>query len=211
MFFFIQGDSGSPLICNKKLTGIVSFGPAKDCGQDNRHPGVYTNVGFFKNWIEKLLSRHKQSKIVDFHPEFVHPKILKDKNEEPNSQPMKEEINFKHDPKSYQVVHSTKTDKKIKSKSMKDEVNFDFHKKSKLIPKNQLNNDTKKKSYDSISNEVNFNFHKKRLGRIHPTEYPPNNTANSFTYYYSSNNYFQSQMIYLQALCTLLLCLIPQR
>ena len=151
--FFIQGDSGSPLLCNKKLSGIVSFGPAKNCGQDHRYPGVYTNVGFFKNWIEKTLS---------------HLKLLT---------------------------------------SMKDEVNFDFHKISKReLPKNQPNNDFKKKSSDSIKNQVNFNFH--RHMRIHPPSTPPpNSTATSYMYF-RRNNYFLSQMIYLQAFCILLLCLI---
>ena len=153
--FFIQGDSGSPLLCNKKLSGIVSFGPAKNCGQDHRYPGVYTNVGFFKNWIEKTLS---------------HLKLLT---------------------------------------SMKDEVNFDFHKISKReLPKNQPdNNDFKKKSSDSMTNQVNFNFH--RHERIHPpTTPPPNSSAISYMYF-SRNNYFLSQMIYLQAFYILLLCLIP--
>ena len=153
--FFIQGDSGSPLLCNKKLSGIVSFGPAKNCGQDHRYPGVYTNVVFFKNWIEKTLS---------------HLKLLT---------------------------------------SMKDEVNFDFHKISKReLPKNQPdNNDFKKKSSDSMTNQVNFNFH--RHERIHPpTTPPPNSSATSYMYF-SSNNYFLSQMIYLQAFYILLLCLIP--
>ena len=64
--FLIQGDSGSPLVCNKKLTGIVSFGPAKDCGKDNKHPGVYTNVGFFKKWIEKCTRKADWNLVSDY-------------------------------------------------------------------------------------------------------------------------------------------------
>ena len=124
---------------------------------------------------------------------------------------MKGKINFNHHKSSQVTDSTTETNKKIKSKSMKDEVNFNFHKKSKLIPKSQQNNTEKKSSDSIITNEVNFNFHKyPRVAKIHPTEFPPNNTAISYRYY--SSNYFQSQMIYLQAFCsTLLLCLIPQR
>uniref|UniRef100_A0A8D2J2H6 Peptidase S1 domain-containing protein n=1 Tax=Varanus komodoensis TaxID=61221 RepID=A0A8D2J2H6_VARKO len=51
-FFFIQNDSGGPLICDDEQRGIVSFGMT--CG-DRRYPGVYTALTkFHLNWIEEL-------------------------------------------------------------------------------------------------------------------------------------------------------------
>ncbi|XP_065366760.1 serine protease 53-like [Calliphora vicina] len=44
-----QYDSGGPLMTNNKLVGIVSW--AIGCARPE-YPGVYTNVVYFKNWIE---------------------------------------------------------------------------------------------------------------------------------------------------------------
>ncbi|XP_053123740.1 bradykinin-releasing enzyme KR-E-1-like [Hemicordylus capensis] len=49
-----KGDSGGPLICNGKLQGIVSFG--NDPCTDPSHPGVYTNICKFLDWIETVLA-----------------------------------------------------------------------------------------------------------------------------------------------------------
>ncbi|XP_054087057.1 trypsin-3-like [Zeugodacus cucurbitae] len=45
-----SGDSGGPLICDEKVTGIVSFGYG--CGEPG-HPGYYTNVTSYIDWIRK--------------------------------------------------------------------------------------------------------------------------------------------------------------
>ncbi|XP_072920043.1 granzyme A-like [Hemitrygon akajei] len=49
-----RGDSGGPLICNKQLRGIVSFGYKKTCGLPEK-PGVYTRITKkYIQWIQKL-------------------------------------------------------------------------------------------------------------------------------------------------------------
>ncbi|XP_054087056.1 anionic trypsin-2-like isoform X2 [Zeugodacus cucurbitae] len=45
-----SGDSGGPLICDEKVTGIVSFGYG--CGEPG-YPGYYTNVTSYIDWIRK--------------------------------------------------------------------------------------------------------------------------------------------------------------
>ncbi|NXD43451.1 OVCH2 protein, partial [Copsychus sechellarum] len=54
------GDSGGPLVCPSEdnsgsytLHGITSWGLG--CGRKN-YPGVYTNVGFFVDWIKKNIN-----------------------------------------------------------------------------------------------------------------------------------------------------------
>lgn len=44
-----NGDSGGPLIVDKRLVGIVSFG--QDCGSQ-KYPGVYTDVSHYRTWIK---------------------------------------------------------------------------------------------------------------------------------------------------------------
>ena len=45
-------DSGGPLTCNGKLTGVVSFG----IGCTNASfPGVYTNIQHYIEWIESTM------------------------------------------------------------------------------------------------------------------------------------------------------------
>ena len=38
-------------MCGKKITGLVSWG-VDTCG--SHMPGVYVNVAFFRNWIDKV-------------------------------------------------------------------------------------------------------------------------------------------------------------
>lgn len=51
-FFFLQGDSGGPLVevngNHRVLHGIVSWGYS--CALAS-HPGVYTRVSRYNNWI----------------------------------------------------------------------------------------------------------------------------------------------------------------
>ena len=54
-----QGDSGGPIICNQgKLTGIVSQG-TQICGQNVEIAGIYTNIGFYRKWINSKIKKRK--------------------------------------------------------------------------------------------------------------------------------------------------------
>lgn len=54
MVYFYQGDSGSGLICDKNLTGIVSFG--RGCFRKDVFPGVYTDVSSYSEFIDKAVT-----------------------------------------------------------------------------------------------------------------------------------------------------------
>ncbi|NXV77691.1 GRAA protein, partial [Atlantisia rogersi] len=52
-----KGDSGGPLICGKRYSGIVSFG--KRCGTRPMVPGVYTRLTKnYIDWIKEVISCH---------------------------------------------------------------------------------------------------------------------------------------------------------
>uniref|UniRef100_A0A8C3JJ84 Peptidase S1 domain-containing protein n=1 Tax=Calidris pygmaea TaxID=425635 RepID=A0A8C3JJ84_9CHAR len=51
-----DGDSGGPLICADRYSGIVSFGKGKRCGRRDM-PGVYTRLTEkYIDWIKKIIS-----------------------------------------------------------------------------------------------------------------------------------------------------------
>ncbi|XP_040399418.1 kallikrein-15-like isoform X2 [Cygnus olor] len=51
-----QGDSGSPLVCEGQLRGIVSWGPS--ICSDPQRPGVYVNVCRYIPWIRSVLRQN---------------------------------------------------------------------------------------------------------------------------------------------------------
>ncbi|XP_037095272.1 granzyme B-like isoform X6 [Syngnathus acus] len=51
---FCWGDSGGPLICKKKLEGIVAYADPQNCSNP-RYPHVFTKVHSFLPWIEKVM------------------------------------------------------------------------------------------------------------------------------------------------------------
>lgn len=50
--YILTGDSGGPMSAQGIQIGIVSWGVY--CGHRN-YPGVYTNVTFFRDWIDSVL------------------------------------------------------------------------------------------------------------------------------------------------------------
>jgi len=60
------GDSGSPVMGNKKVVGIVSWGSGL-CGGDNK-PSVYTNVPYFSKWMNTTICT--QSIETENRPKF---------------------------------------------------------------------------------------------------------------------------------------------
>lgn len=54
-FVACVGDSGGPLTQNGQLIGVVSWGPG--CAQPYT-AGVYANVLYLKNWIQKKIAEN---------------------------------------------------------------------------------------------------------------------------------------------------------
>ncbi|CAG2202088.1 unnamed protein product [Mytilus edulis] len=53
-------DSGGPLVCSKKLVGVLSFGAITIC--DGRVPSVHIRVSAYTDWIEeKLKNKNKKN------------------------------------------------------------------------------------------------------------------------------------------------------
>lgn len=47
-----SGDSGGPLVASNRLVGIVSWG----IGCARKHPGIYADVAFYRDWIKKVVN-----------------------------------------------------------------------------------------------------------------------------------------------------------
>ncbi|XP_033250036.1 trypsin eta-like isoform X1 [Drosophila miranda] len=54
---FCTGDAGGSLVCQGKLAGIISWGVK--CS-DPYHPGIYTNVLYYDQWINESLANPTQ-------------------------------------------------------------------------------------------------------------------------------------------------------
>uniref|UniRef100_A0A670JK26 Peptidase S1 domain-containing protein n=1 Tax=Podarcis muralis TaxID=64176 RepID=A0A670JK26_PODMU len=52
----LQGDSGSPLICNGVLHGLVSSGAVKCASKKN--PAVFMEICKFRKWIEETMAEN---------------------------------------------------------------------------------------------------------------------------------------------------------
>ena len=50
-----EGDAGGPLVCNKELQGITSWGYG--CAE-RAHPGVYTQVCKLIDWIHEIMATY---------------------------------------------------------------------------------------------------------------------------------------------------------
>lgn len=46
-----RGDSGSPLVCDNYLHGVVSW--IDTCGKEN-FPSAFTDIAYYRDWISKV-------------------------------------------------------------------------------------------------------------------------------------------------------------
>ncbi|XP_061453975.1 cationic trypsin-3-like isoform X2 [Rhineura floridana] len=54
-----QGDSGSPLVCNGTLHGLVSWG-AEKCAS-KKSPAIYTEICKFRKWIDDTMAANNKN------------------------------------------------------------------------------------------------------------------------------------------------------
>lgn len=69
-----QGDSGGPLVCDGFIQGIVSWGI--ECGE-RFHPGVYTKVANYRNWIDEIIKKYSYFSqfFLKFFPNLFNLKV----------------------------------------------------------------------------------------------------------------------------------------
>lgn len=59
VYLYLQGDSGSPLVCRTsedggfEIAGVVSAG--KGCGT-GKYPGIYTQISTYYTWINNVMN-----------------------------------------------------------------------------------------------------------------------------------------------------------
>ncbi|XP_020386154.2 granzyme K-like [Rhincodon typus] len=63
-----KGDSGGPLICNKKYKGIVSYGPID---LNTKEPGIYTRISKkYLNWITNIIGVETYNMTAEVSTEY---------------------------------------------------------------------------------------------------------------------------------------------
>ncbi|KAG9271047.1 mast cell protease 1A-like [Astyanax mexicanus] len=52
----LKGDSGGPLMCNTKPSGLAIYTSQDECNNP-QYPGVYLNISAFLDWIKKVMGK----------------------------------------------------------------------------------------------------------------------------------------------------------